>query len=92
MVLKIPIHVLHTLLPSPTSPAQRYGLRPRVHNRALPVCHREPLTLSIVILSSECYTEACNYLFHVLLHVKMRSVILSIKRLLIDRLTENACL
>ena len=35
-VLKIPIHVLHPLLPPPISPTQRYGLRPRVHNRTLP--------------------------------------------------------
>ena len=37
-VLKIPIHVLHTLLPPPVSHTQRYGLRPRVglHDRTLP--------------------------------------------------------
>jgi len=35
-VLKIPIHVLHPLLPPPVSHTQRYGLRPRVHDRTLP--------------------------------------------------------
>jgi len=35
-VLKIPIHVLHLLLPPPVSHTQRYGLRPRVHDRTLP--------------------------------------------------------
>ena len=33
-VLKIPIHVLHPLLPPPIS-HMRYGLRPRVHDRTL---------------------------------------------------------
>jgi len=35
-VLKIPIHVLHPLLPPPVSHTQRYGLRPRAHDRTLP--------------------------------------------------------
>jgi len=35
-VLKIPIHVLHSLLPPSVSYTQRYGLRPRVHDRTLP--------------------------------------------------------
>jgi len=35
-VLKIPTHVLHPLLPLPVSHTQRYGLRPRVHDRTLP--------------------------------------------------------
>ena len=35
-VLEIPIHVLHPLLPPPVSHTQRYGLRPRVHDRTLP--------------------------------------------------------
>jgi len=35
-VLKIPIHVLHPLLPPPVSSVQRYGLRPRIHDRTLP--------------------------------------------------------
>ena len=35
-VLKIPIHVLHPLLPPPVSHTQRYGLRPTVHDRTLP--------------------------------------------------------
>jgi len=35
-VLKIPIHLLHPLLPPPISHTQRYGLRPRVHDRTLP--------------------------------------------------------
>jgi len=34
-VLKIPVHVLHPLLPTPVSHTQRYGLRPRVHDRTL---------------------------------------------------------
>jgi len=34
-VLKIPIHVLHPLLPPPVSHTQRYGLWPRVHDRTL---------------------------------------------------------
>jgi len=35
-VLKIPIHVLHPLLPPPVSHTQRYGLRPSAHDRTLP--------------------------------------------------------
>jgi len=35
-MLKIPIHVLHPLLPPPVSHTQRYGLWPRVHDRTLP--------------------------------------------------------
>jgi len=35
-VLKIPIRVLHPLLPPPVNHTQRYGLRPRVHDRTLP--------------------------------------------------------
>ena len=35
-VLKIPTHVLHPLLPPPISHTQRYGLRPRVHDRTHP--------------------------------------------------------
>ena len=35
-VIKIPIHVLHPLLPPSVSYTQRYGLRPRVHDRTLP--------------------------------------------------------
>jgi len=35
-VFKIPTHVLHPLLPPHVSHRQRYGLRPRVHDRTLP--------------------------------------------------------
>jgi len=35
-VLKIPVHVLHPLLPPPASHTQRFGLRPRAHDRTLP--------------------------------------------------------
>jgi len=53
-VLKIPIHVLHPLLPPPVSHTQRYGLRPRV-GYMTGLYQRKAQTLLIVTSSSECY-------------------------------------
>ena len=98
-ILKIPIHVLHPLLPPPVSYTQRYGLRPRVHDRTLPErssnlvdCNFtiRTLYLNAYWLNNRFFTLLVCYvlLYVVALCAKMRHVILSIKRLLIDWLID----
>jgi len=103
-VLKIPTHILHSLLPPPVSHTQRYGLRPRVHDRTLQERSSNLVDCNFIIRM--LYMNAYwlnNGLFYVtsmlcftLLYVvalcfKMRYLILCIKRLLIDWLIGNQC-
>jgi len=98
-VLKIPIHVLHPLLPPPVSHTQRYGLRPRVHDRTLPEKSSNLVDCNFIIrmlylnaywLNNGLFMLLICYvlLYVVALCVKMRYVILCIKRLLIDWLID----
>jgi len=103
-VLKIPIHVLHPVLPSPVSHTQRYGLRPRIHDRTLPERTSNLVDCNFIVrmLYLNAYwlniglrykyviffTVCRRYISHC---VKMRYVILSIKRLLIDWLIDWLC-
>ena len=100
-VLKIPTHVLHPLLPPPVSHTQRYGIRPRVHDRTLPERSSNFVDCNFIIrmLYMNAYwlnnglfyvtSMLCFTLLYVVaLCVKMRYVILCIKRLLIDWLID----
>ena len=101
IVLKIPIHVLHPLLPPPVSHTQWYGLRPRVHDRTLPEKTSNLVNCNFIIrmlylnaywlnigLRYKYVIFYCMSSLYLSLCVKMRYVILSIKRLFIDWLID----